>query len=491
MILLFFDTLAWDWISVTSVVIAYVFVIYLVIKTILQNRNPITTLSWIMVLILIPFLGLILYFLFGQKITKKWILKRMHNKELIQMTQISNKQLKTLQDLDQIDDEYLSEYRKLISILLKNNSSFLSSNNQIQLFHFGASLYQSIYKDLELATEFIHMEYYMFEEGKVANRLSDILIKKKKQGLNVSLILDGIGSRGLSSAYVKKLQDNKVEVLLFRPVRFPNFTNKINNRNHRKIIVIDGKIGYTGGINMADKYLVNYGDTGFWRDTHLRVIGDSIKMLEAVFLVDRYNLTKHIYKNLSPFFPQVNYLPATTVQIATNSPESGTSNILNAFFIAITTAKSSIRLISPYFIPDESLLMALKTAAAGGVNVEIMLPGVKDSAFIQYSARSYVQQLLKNDIKVYFYLKGFIHAKVILIDDTFSMLGSANFDYRSFYQNFEINTLIYDREINKKLVAQFQIDKNDSKQIHLSRWRKRPIRDKIFESIARLLAPLM
>jgi len=491
MILLFFKTPAWEWISIISIAIAYIFVIYLVVKTLLQNRNPITTLSWTMVLIMLPFLGLILYFLFGQRITQRWLFKRVHLKELQQMNQISNNQLKALQDMGSIDNEYLFEYRKLMSLLLKNNSSFLSSNNQIKFFHNGYQLYEQIYLDLQKATHFIHLQYYMFDEGIVSHRILDILIEKKKAGVNISIIFDGIGSRKFSKESVKKLQDNGIEILMFRPVRFPNLTNKMNHRNHRKMIIVDGKVAYTGGINIADKYLNEYGTKGFWRDTHLRITGDSIKMLEAIFIIDRFTISKNIFNNISQYFPKTNLPPAKHVQIATNSPESGYANILNAFFTAINTAKTSICLISPYFIPDDTLLMALKNAAMGGIKVEIILPGIKDSAFVQLTARSYVQQLLKDNIKVFFYQKGFIHAKILLIDELFSMVGSANFDYRSLYHNFEVNTLIYDKEINQELQKQFAIDKLDSEEIILSKWRKRPRKDKLLESLARLSAPLM
>lgn len=491
MILLFFDTPVWDWIWISAVIIISVFVVFLVLKTLLQNRNPIITLSWVMVLIMLPFFGLLLYFLFGQKVTRRWIFKRMHIKELQQMNHISNSQLKALQNMEIMEDKYLSEYRKLISILLKNNSSFLSSNNHISLFHNGYDLYDQIYSDLEAATSFIHMQYYLMEDGEVFDKLSDILIRKKKEGLCVILILDGIGSRKLKKDSISKLEDNGIEVLMFHPVRFPDLTNKINHRNHRKIVVIDGKVAFTGGINMADKYLVKSGNKGFWRDTHLRITGDSIKMLEAIFIVDRFIITRKVFDNISKYFPKVNHAPGTHVQIATNSPLSGYANILNAFFTAITTAKTSIKLISPYFIPDETLLMALKNAAMGGVKVEIILPGIKDSAFVQKTARSYVQQLLKDDIKVYFYQKGFVHAKILIIDDLFSMVGTANFDYRSFYHNFEVNTLIYDQQINEALSQQFEIDKEGSELVILSKWRKRSRKEKLLESIARLTAPLM
>lgn len=491
MILLFFETVAWDYISLIAIIIAYVVVVFLIFKTLLQNRNPITTLSWIVVLLALPFMGLLLYFMFGQRIAQRWIFKRMRNTEIIQMNRISQNQLKTLQNINKVEDKYLYEYYKLISLLLKNNSSFLSSNNHVQIFHDGKKVYESINAAIENAKKFIHIEYYLFEDGQVVDELFKRLIKKSDDGVRVSLIMDGIGSRGLSDSNIEKLKSHGIEVLQFRPVRFPNLTSKMNNRNHRKIVVIDGQIGYTGGINLADKYLVNYGDEGYWRDTHMRIHGDSVKMLEAFFQLDRYNITRQMESDLSGFFPDVNTPPGVHVQIASSNPESGKPNIHHAFFMAITSAKRNIRLISPYFIPDESLLMALKTAAAGGIKVEIILPGIIDSKFVQYSARSYIQQLLRNDIDVYFYQKGFIHAKILLIDDLLSMIGTANFDYRSFYQNFEICALIYDKDTTLEIIDQFEEDKKDSDKLLLSKWRKRPVRQKVFESLARLYAPLI
>lgn len=491
MILLFFETVAWDYISLIAIIIAYFMVIYLIIKTLLQNRNPISTLSWIIVLITVPFMGIVLYFMFGQKITRRWIFSGMRNKEIVHMNRISNNQLKELQNINKVEDKYLYEYYKLISLLLKNNSSFLSSNNHLKIFHEGKDVYDLLLKDIENAERFIHFEYYLIENGQVVDQLFEKLIEKSDNGVKVSFVMDGIGSRGLSDHNIQNLKSHGIEVLQFRPVRFPNLTTKMNYRNHRKIVVIDGVIGYTGGINITDKYLINHGEEGYWRDTHIRIYGDSVKMLEAIFQLDRFNITKQIDEDLSFYFPDFNAHPGVHMQIASSNPESGTPNIHHAFFMAITSAKRSIRLISPYFIPDESLLMALKTAAAGGVKVEIILPGIIDSMFVQYSARSYIQQLLRNDIDVYFYQKGFIHAKILLIDDLLSLIGTANFDYRSFYHNYEITALIYDKDTTLEFIDQFEKDKKDSEKIVLSKWRKRPVRQKIFESLARLYAPLI
>lgn len=491
MTLLFFQTIAWQWISLIFVIFVYAFVVYLIIKTLLQNRNPVSTLSWVMVLIMLPFLGIVLYMLFGQKVTRRWIFQKLHYKELQQMNHIVNSQLKDIKSLNNIDDPFLADFRKLISLLLRKNKSFLSSNNNINIFHNGYELYEQIYRDLEAATEFIHLQYYIFEDGVVADKIKEILIKKSNKGLNVIMILDGIGSRKYSEESISELRENGVEVLLFRPVHFPTLTNKINHRNHRKIILIDGKMVYSGGINISDKYLIKSHEEGFWRDTHLKIMGDSIKMFQAIFLVDRYMITKHIFKDIERYFPEINEKEGAYVQIATNSPVSDSANVLNAYFTAITTAKRSVKLVSPYFIPEDTLLMALKNAAQGGIDVEIIIPGISDSIFVQMSARSYVEQLLLDGIKVYFYQTGFIHAKILLVDDIFSMVGTANFDYRSLAYNFEVNTLIYDEKINTSLQEQFEIDKQDSELIILTNWRNRSIKNKLFESVARLIAPLM
>ena len=489
--LLFVNTLAWKWISISGLVFIYLIAIFIMIRTLLQNRNPSTTLSWVLVLVLLPYLGLVFYFFFGQQIRKRWIFRRLKIRELVKIRQVSDSQLKALKNVDDILEPQVLKNLKLIRLLLKENSSFLSVNNSIDIYHNGGEVYDQLYSDLNSAEHFIHIQYYLFEEGDVANRIQAILLDRLEQRVEVNLMVDGIGSRSLSNEYIETLKTAGAEVFVFRPVRFPGLTSKINYRNHRKIVVIDGAIGYTGGINIADKYIYGDGELGFWRDTHIRIIGDAVKMLEAVFLVDRYFVTDEFDKNPAKFFPSINFQGDKYVQIANSGPESSTQNILNAYFTAISSAQKSICITTPYFVPNESLLIALKTAAAGGVDVQLVLPGRIDSKLVQYSSRSYIQELLRANIKVYFYEAGFIHAKVMLVDDHLSVVGSANFDYRSFYHNFEISALIYDADDNKKLRVQFEKDKRNSRRIKLAQWQKRSSGDKIKESVSRLLSPLI
>ena len=489
--LLFLDTIAWKLISISVLVFIYVFAIFIILRTLLQNRNPTVTLSWVLVLVLLPYLGLVFYFFFGQRLRKSWIFKRLKIRELVKIRQVSDSQLKALKDIEDIKEPHVLKNLKLIRLLLNENSSFLSMNNSIEIYHKGPDLYEQLYKDLSSAEHFIHIQFYIFQEGEVASHLLSILLDRLKHGLEVSLMVDGIGSRSLSDEFIETLQAAGAEVHIFRPVRFPRLTSKINYRNHRKIVVIDGTIGFTGGINIADKYIYGSIDLGFWRDTHIRIYGDAVKMLEAVYLVDRYFVTNKFDKNPEKYFPNVNFQGKKYIQIANSGPESTTQNILNAYFTAINSAQKSICISTPYFVPNESILMALKTAAAGGVEVRIILPGRIDSKLVQYSSRSYILELLRENIKVYFYETGFIHAKVMLIDDHLSIVGSANFDYRSFYHNFEICALIYDTEENKKLKYQFDKDKRNSRRIKIRQWTNRPIIDKLRESVSRLLSPLI
>lgn len=488
---LFINSVAWEWISISVLVFIYLLAIFIIIRTLLQNRNPSATLSWVLILVLLPYIGLFFYFFFGQKLRKRWIFRRMKIRELVKIRQVSDAQLKALKNADDINDPRIVGNLKLIRLLLKENSSFLSSNNSVEIYHNGPDVYEQLYIDLKNARHFIHIQYYIFEEGEVANLIREILLDRLKHDVEVSIMVDGIGSRNLTSEFIESLRVAGAEVQVFQPVRFPRLTSKINYRNHRKIVVIDGAIGFTGGINIADKYIYGDGSLGFWRDTHIRIYGDAVKMLEAVYLVDRYFVTDKFDKYPAKYFPTIHYQGDKYIQIANSGPESTTQNILDAYFTAISSAQKCIYINTPYFVPNESILMALKTASNAGVDVRIILPGRIDSHLVQNSSRSYIYELLQANIRVYFYESGFIHAKVMIIDDYLSVIGSANFDYRSFFHNFEISALIYDREVNEKLKLQFHKDRRQSRLIHIAQWKKRPFIEKLKESVARLLAPLI
>lgn len=480
----------WEYIYGTSLVLIYIIATVIIIQTLLKNKLPEVTLSWVLLLILFPFIGVILFTFFGQHYTKRRKLKRLQNKEIKRIRVLSKKQFTSFNRTPDIEDEVIRKNIKVINLLLKDNKSFLSKNNSIDIFHFGDITYNRIFQDIANAKNHIHIQFYIFEEGEIVNRFIELFKQKRKEGVEITLIVDGIGSRDLSPDFFDLMKEIGVELLEFRPVHFSRLTRKINYRNHRKIIVIDGLIGYTGGMNIADKYI--YGNEyGQWQDAHLRIEGDAVKLLQTVFILDKYFITNTFVDDLSQYFPKSTFSGTTFAQIASSGPDSWQDNILYMYFLAITSATKRIMVITPYFTPTESLLTALKSAATAGVDVRVVLPSEGDSVLVKYSAYSYIEQLLYAGVKVYLNSNGFNHSKIILTDDSFVSIGSANVDYRSFYMNFEVNAVIYNKQINQELYDKYNGYLLNYNQLELKNWVHRPFKQKILESLARLLAPLI
>ncbi len=283
-----------------------------------------------------------------------------------------------------------------------------------------------------------------------------------------------------------------VEVRCFQPVVFPWLTSKVNYRNHRKIVVVDGRVAFTGGINIADRYLVRRGKNGMWRDTHLKLEGEAVAMLQTVFLTDWYFLNKKETATFdAKFYPPSIVESESPVQIAASGPDSDWAAIMQAFFSAITRAHDHIYISSPYFLPNEAIITALKVAALGGIDVRVMIPSRSDSKIVYWATRSYISELLDAGIGVYLYQKGFNHSKVIMIDGRFSSVGTANMDVRSFEDNFEVSAIMYDPAVAAELEGYFFEDLKRSKRLERETWLQRPHRHRIYESLARLLSPLL
>jgi cardiolipin synthase len=273
------------------------------------------------------------------------------------------------------------------------------------------------------------------------------------------------------------------------PVYIPKLS-RANYRDHRKIVVIDGKTGFVGGMNIADRY-INKGGKITWRDTHLKVEGEAVYSLQIVFMLNWYFVSKTGLKFSSQYFPDVGNPGKQCMQIAASGPDSDWASIMQAFFMAISTAKSQVLITTPYFIPNEPILEALKTTALGGVDIQIMFPYHGDNAIVQAASMSFMKEVIEAGVRVHLYSDGFNHSKTIVVDEIVSSVGTANMDFRSFDQNFEVNALIYDRGIAQQLIAQFNEDKTHCVPLHLSRWQQRPVRRRLAESASRLLAPLL
>ncbi len=464
--------------------------LFTIIVIILENRDPVKTLSWILVVLLIPGLGIVLYIMFGQYYRKQKIFSRKELKDLERIKILSQKQINDLNGLMEGQNDNIRSKSNIMMLLLNNSKALLTEYNAVKILAGGEETFDSIIEAIEGATDHIHMEFYKWESDKIGERFREVLIKKASEGVTIRLIYDDVGSWKIGIDYIKSLKKAGIEVYAFMPVQFPFFTSKANYRNHRKIVVIDGKIGFVGGINIADKYLYGTKKLGMWRDTHLRIEGEAVHSLQTIFSVDWYFVSKVIIGSHSRYFPQLDKKDQNLIQITACGPDSDWASIMQSYFVAISSAKKSVYISTPYFSPNESVRTALHALALSGVEVKIMLPSKSDSTVSYWNSFSYIGRMLEAGIEVYLYERGFNHSKVLMVDEVFSSVGTANFDNRSFDLNFEVNALIYNEEVTMELTRLFEKDLKDCQQVLISQWKKRPLTQKIKESLSRMLGPL-
>ena len=465
-------------------------IVFMVILVIQQRGDPMKTIAWLLVVSFVPLLGIVLYFFFGKNYRKEKIFSR---KELADSEQI--KLLARYQpdkaDATYFPDKAVAGKAHIMKMLYNSEKVLLTERNRVKILVNGKITFEHIISELEKAQKHIHLEYYIIDDDRIGNEIRRILIRKAVEGLEVRVIYDDIGCWSLSDEFIFSLKYAGVQMFPFMPVRFPYLTNKINYRNHRKIIVVDGKVGFVGGLNIADRYISGSEELGPWRDTHLKIEGEAVYSLQSVFLLDWYFVSKRNIHAQNQYFPPVEITDQHLMQIVASGPDSDWASIMQTFFSAIATAKSYIYISTPYFLPNESILTALRTANLSGVDVRLLLPEQPDSRLIAWSSFSYISQLLDAGIKVYLYRKGFTHSKLMIVDDTFCSIGTANMDIRSFDQNFEVNALIYDQRLTIAMRNIFMNDIKDLKYITINDWEKRPRWIVFCESVARLFSPLL
>ncbi len=465
-------------------------ILVMVVVIIMENQDPIKTLSWILILFLIPFFGIILYIYFGvnPKKRKMIIMKEMSDK--MSLDRLIQDQMIRLNKKIFIRDQRLVPKRHLMKLLLNNSKALITEYNNIRVLNNGRQTFGSIIYELESARNHIHLEFYIIEDDQVGNRIKEILMRKALAGCDVKVLYDDLGSWSLSRRYIRELTSSGVKVMNFMPVKTYAFANKLNFRLHRKIIVIDGRVGFVGGINIADRYLRGLGKNTRWRDTHLRLEGESVRSLQAIFLLD-WNYANETSDYDLGYFPENTITEQKLVQIVASGPDSDWESIMQAYFAAIATATRYVYISTPYFLPNQSILTALKTVALSGVDVKLLLPERNDSWMVGRSSRSYVKELLEAGVHVYFYHKGFTHSKLMMVDDVFSSVGTANMDIRSFNQDFEANALIYNEDVTRELKQDFEDDILNSNEIFLEPWEQRKMFEKMQESVARMFSPLL
>ncbi len=460
------------------------------IMIVLEKRSPYKTIAWILVLMLLPIVGLVFYLFFGQEYRKRKIFSRKEIKSLGKQRILSSKQLREIELTHlELSDEVL-EKENIIKLLLNNSNSLLTTGNQLKILNNGDETFQAIFKAIQNAKHHIHLEYYIFSDDKIGNKLKNLLIEKSKAGVEIRIIIDDVGSWSLGEKFISDLKENGIEIYSFMEVRFPRLTSKMNFRNHRKIIVIDGKTGFTGGINIADRYLEGLKKIGPWRDTHLQINGDAVACLQVIFAADWYFI---INENLSgeKYFPKFTELPGTPVQISASGPDSDWKSIEQAIFAAITNAKEKVYITTPYLMPPKTIFSALEMAALSNVDVRIIIPEKSDAITPKWASFSYVGKLLEAGVKIYFYQTGFIHSKIVIVDDIFSTIGTSNLDFRSLETNFEVNAFVYEKEFTQTLTTHFITDLKNSREIKLKEWQQRPWHFKVRESLAHVFAPML
>jgi cardiolipin synthase len=463
----------------------------MVVPVIQQRGDPMKTIAWLLVIVFLPVIGIVLYFFFGKNYRKEKMFSR---KELA-----DSKQLKLLAQYQPTDatqksfwtSEAVEGKTHIMRMLYNSDKVLLTEYNKVKILVNGKVTFEAILEALEQAENHIHLEYYIIEDDNIGNAVREILVRKARSGVEVRVIYDDIGCWSLSKKFIRSLKDAGVRIFPFMPVRLPFLTNKINYRNHRKIIVVDGKIGFVGGLNIADRYISGSEELGPWRDTHLRIEGEAVYSLQSIFLLDWFFAGKRNIHHHDKYFPPSNITDRHLMQIVASGPDSDWASIMQTFFLAASTAKSSIYISTPYFMPNESILTAIRSASLSGVDVRILLPKRSDSKFVMWSSNSYIGELLEAGIKVYLYEKGFPHSKLMIIDDVFCSIGTANMDIRSFDQNFEVNALIYDSKIAVAMRNIFMNDIKGLQSIRPDEWSARRGWMVFRESVARLFSPML
>lgn len=467
-------------------------ILLIIIILVFENSSPVHTLAWIMVLLFLPVIGFILYLFFGRNWRQ---IKLFSQKEMFDNEALDN----IYQHFPEASEALLESglERKLYRLLKRNSKAILSIHNDIEIISDTNMAFNAILNGIRSARKHIHLVFFSVAADSTGDILKDLLIEKAKAGVEVRFIYDDVACWNLPRSFKKELKDAGVAFVPFMPVWIPFLNSRMNYRNHRKLVIVDSKVAFLGGLNIGDKYLGKDPYFGYWRDSLAVFRGENIFSLQAIFLEDWYFVSKenlltkeHMDKYLAPVLNH-KVSNISPVQMIASGPDTNHANILQLYFSAIASAKYSIRINTPYLILNEALLMALKTAAISGVKVQIIVPHNADHFVVFWGSRSYFQELLEVGVEIFEYTRGFMHAKILIVDDEVLGLGTANMDLRSFNHNFELTSLIYEDSLIDKASDAFSEDLTFSRRIDLEEFSRRNIIERSKESICRLLSPLL
>ncbi|WP_347549709.1 cardiolipin synthase [Pseudalkalibacillus hwajinpoensis] len=480
--------------NIISILLGILFVLNLVFATVvifLERKDAGATWAWLMVLFFIPFLGFIMYLIFGQNLSRRRLFD-WENIKKVGIEDLIDEQVSEIKEgIYPFRHEEIAKHKDVIYMHLVNDDAVLTQDNSIELFTDGKEKFDTLIEDIGRAKDHIHFQYYIFQKDSLGKRIVDKLIEKAQEGVKVRVLYDEMGSRKTRKRFFRELMKAGGEVEVFFPSRIPYVNTRLNYRNHRKLVIIDGNLGYVGGFNVGNEYLGLNPKFGYWRDTHLRIEGSAALAMQTRFLLD-WNHASHFKVDYEEnYFPVISSTGKAGIQIVSSGPDSEWEQIKNGYIKLITSAKRTVFIQTPYFIPDASLLDALRIAALSGVDVRLMIPNKPDHPFVYWATYSYVGELLKAGARIYIYQNGFIHAKTITVDGEISSVGTANIDVRSFRLNFEVNAFIYDEEMTRQLEAIFIKDMEKSDELTDSGYHERSIWIRFKESISRLLSPIL
>lgn len=461
----------------------YVVAIIAMITVLMEHRQPAKTIAWVLILSFMPLVGIILFFFFGQRIRKD---RYIWQKSLDQLTKRS-----MIEFVEQKNLELPEQHKELIQLFVNQNWALPFKNNETDIYTSGYEFFPALLHEISKAKDHIHITSYIIEDDPLGRLIRDALIEKAHQGIEIRFLYDDVGSWKMKENFFELMREEGIEVHPFMPVRFPAFTSKVNYRNHRKIIVIDGKIGFVGGMNLALRYVK--GEKGEkWRDTHVKITGAAVYGLQRAFLVDWFYADRTLITNRKYYPDTAIKANNNLIQIVTSSPTNVWAELEQGYIKVLLSAKQYVYMETPYFLPTEPILFALRTAALSGVDVRLMVPFKMDSKLVQLASQSYLNQIIASGVKVLCYKNGFNHSKLLVSDDNVATIGSANIDFRSFENNFEANAFFYDKTMAERVKNIFFTDEShciplqNIKEINHNSFIYR-----LWESIVRLLSPLL
>ncbi|HEY9550712.1 MAG TPA: cardiolipin synthase [Prevotella sp.] len=454
------------------------------VRILMDNRQPEKTMAWMLVLLFLPIVGMVLYYFFGQNTRKE---RYISQHRLDQLTKRSMLEFAEQRNLVLPDN-----HKALMKLFANQSTSLPFKDNEADIYTNGYDFFLHLLHDIGQARHHIHLLTYIIADDPLGRLITDALIDKAKEGMEVRFIYDDVGCWRVPNSFFERMRNAGVDVHSFLPVRFPAFSGKVNYRNHRKLCVIDGRTGYIGGMNIALRYVKGTGKQA-WRDTHLRVTGGVVYSIQRAFLVDWYFVDRTLITDRSYYPEGHKHISNNCIaQVVTSSPLSPWPDIMQGYMRVLLEAKHYVYMESPYFLPTEPILFAIRTAALTGVDVRLMIPLHSDAKLVEWASRSYLAGILEAGVKVYLYKEGFNHSKLLVSDDNLCTCGSTNVDFRSFENNFESNIFFYDAEMALRFKQVFFDDQEKSILLNeLPNIRRRPFLSRLWESLTRLLSPLL